>query len=341
MTSTTPMKTRKAPGGRSFSSRNPTTIGAIGLVLIAVLLWSAFNAQKLPIIGGGTIYYAAFSEAAGIKPNDEVRIAGVKVGLVTGVALDGDHVKITFRVKQAYVGNESTAAIKIKTLLGAKFLAINPVGGSRLKAGSQIPLTRTVAPYDIYPTFQQLTNTVEAIDKEQLAKSFQVLSQSFDNTPADVKIAITGLSKLSSTFASRDAALRSLLAKTKSVSGVLADRDTQITQLITDGGLLLDELNSRKDAIQTLLENTAVVSAQLSGLVADNNADLKPALDQLNAVLAILNQNKDSLARGLQLIAPYYRLFTNVTGNGRWFSGYVRNATIGDLTISGFTPGAD
>ena len=57
---------KKAPRGRSFASRNPTTIGAIGLVIIAVLLWAAFNAAKLPIIGGGTQYSAIFSEASGL-----------------------------------------------------------------------------------------------------------------------------------------------------------------------------------------------------------------------------------------------------------------------------------
>jgi len=50
-----PLVTRKAPRiGRSFSSRNPTPIGAIGLVFLLVLLVAAFNASKLPLIGGGT-----------------------------------------------------------------------------------------------------------------------------------------------------------------------------------------------------------------------------------------------------------------------------------------------
>ncbi len=45
-----PLTTRKAPRiGRSFSSRNPTPIGAIGLVFLLVLLVAAFNAAKLPL----------------------------------------------------------------------------------------------------------------------------------------------------------------------------------------------------------------------------------------------------------------------------------------------------
>ena len=67
---------------KPFRDRNPVTIGAISLSVIAVLVFLAFNAQSLPIIGGGTVYKAHFSEAAGLKPDDPVRVAGVKVGKV-------------------------------------------------------------------------------------------------------------------------------------------------------------------------------------------------------------------------------------------------------------------
>jgi len=335
---------RKAPKGRSFGSRNPTTIGAIGLMLIAVLLWAAFNAADLPIIGGGTTYHAYFTEAAGVKANDEVRIAGVKVGTVTSVTLEGDHVNVTFRIKQAYVGDQSTAAIKIKTLLGAKYLSVNPIGGGKLRADGVIPITRTVAPFDIYPTVQQLTQTVGEIGKARLGQAFQTIADTFTNSPETIKSALTGLSSLSDSISSRDEALRGLLAKTNDVTTIVASRDAQIAQLINDGGLLLDELNSRKTAINNLLVNTANVAAQLSGLVADNQAALQPALDQLNGVLAMLQATSDSISRGLQLVAPYLRLFTNVTGNGRWFNGYLRNVNNPSALVPGagvLGPGVD
>ena len=61
-----------------FRERNPVVVGAISLVVVIGLILLAFNADKLPIIGGGTTYYADFSEAGGLKPNDEVRIANLR-----------------------------------------------------------------------------------------------------------------------------------------------------------------------------------------------------------------------------------------------------------------------
>ena len=65
-----------------FRERNPVIIGAVSLAVIAAFMLAAFRAEDLPLIGGGDTYYAAFSEAGGLKANDEVRVAGVRVGKV-------------------------------------------------------------------------------------------------------------------------------------------------------------------------------------------------------------------------------------------------------------------
>lgn len=327
-----PIKTRKTNvGGKSFTSRNPTAIGAIGLVLIMVVLWSGFNAGKLPIIGGGTEYTAMFTEDAGLGPNNDVRIAGVKVGSVSSVALRNDQVKVKFKIKHAYIGDQSTVAIKLKTLLGAKYLAIDSQGTAKQKPGKTISVKRTSSPFDVYPAFTELTQTVDAINTHDLAKAFDVLSEDFSKTPASVKNVVTGLSRLSTTIASRDSQLRELLARTKDVTGVLADRDTELQRLFSDGGLLLDELNARRDAIHSLLINTTTLSIQLEGLVADNTKTIGPLLDNLHQVLSLLQANQDNLDRGLALLAPFFRVFNNSIGNGRWFDNYICNLSPGGI----------
>jgi phospholipid/cholesterol/gamma-HCH transport system substrate-binding protein len=326
--STAPLTTRKAPRiGRSFSSRNPTPIGAIGLVFLLLLLYAAFNAASLPLIGGGTVYHAEFAEDASLKTGDDVRIAGVAVGKVSDVSIDTQHnlVKVGFTVKDGWIGNQSTVDLKLKTLLGEKYLSINSKGTAAQKSGDTIPLKRTTSPFDVYPAFNQLTQTVQDIDTAQLTKAFAVLSADFAGTPASVKPLVTGLSRLSTTIASRDTQLQTLLRAANNVTGTLAARDQDLTTLLTDGNALLNELNLRRDAIHALLINSQTLSIQLRGLVADNQKTIGPLLDNLDQILTLLQNNEDSLDRGIALLGPFYRVFNNVIGNGRWFDNYIQN----------------
>jgi phospholipid/cholesterol/gamma-HCH transport system substrate-binding protein len=326
--STAPLTTRKAPRiGKSFSSRNPLPIGVLGLVFILVLLYAAFNASSLPLIGGGTKYTAYFTESANLKTDDDVRIAGVKVGQVQDVTLDQDKglVKATFTVKDGWVGDQSRVDIKLKTLLGAKYLNIDSVGQNKQDPGKAIPVTRTTSPLDVYPAFTKLTDTVNQLNTTQLADAFKTLAQDFQGTPQYVRSAVTGLSRLSTTIASRNDQLGQLLAAANNVTGTLASRDKDLTQLLRDGNLLLQELNDRRDAIHSLLINTQLLGAQLRGLVADNQKTIKPLLDNLDRILSLLNNNQETLDRGISLLGPFYRLFNNVIGNGRWFDNYIQN----------------
>jgi phospholipid/cholesterol/gamma-HCH transport system substrate-binding protein len=325
-TSAAPVKTRKAPRiGKSFSSRNPTPIGAIGLVFILVLLVAAFNAAKLPLIGGGTQYTALFTDSANLKTGDDVRIAGVKVGKVEDVAIDTtrNKVKVTFTVKNGWVGNASEVDIKLKTLLGAKYLSIDSAGQGA--QDSHKTMTNTKSPYDVYPAFTALTNTVKNLNTKDLTAAFRTLADDFSGTPASVRPVVTGLSRLSTTIASRDAELHTLLQRANQVTQTLSDRDQDLQRLLSDGNLLLAELNNRRDAIHSLFINTQTLSIQLRGLVSDNQKTIGPLLDNLGAVLTLLKKNQDSLDRGLALLGPFYRLFNNVVGNGRWFDNYIQN----------------
>ena len=316
---------------RPFHERNPVVIGAISLIVLGLLVLGAFKADSLPLIGGGTVYSAEFSEAAGLKIDDTVRIAGVKVGKVESIELHGDRVIVDFRVEGAYVGDRSEAAIKIETVLGDKYLALNSLGTAELDPDVRIPLERTAAPYDVVAAFSGLSNTLEQIDTVQLADSFEVLAETFRDTPDNVAASLDGLSRLSESIASRDEALQQLLDRTDTVTRVLADRDEEFTQLIRDSNTLLTEVENRRDLIHDILISTQQLSTQLSGLVADNQASLAPALAALSEVTAILLRNRDNIDGTIEQLGPFVRVFANTLGNGRWFDSYVEGL-IPDLT---------
>jgi phospholipid/cholesterol/gamma-HCH transport system substrate-binding protein len=314
-----------SPAPRRRPRRSPAVLGALGLGFILLALVSVMALDRLPIIGAAMSYHAEFSEAAGLKPGNEVRIAGVKVGSVTGVKLAGNKVDVAFRVKDAWIGNETTASIQIKTVLGQKFLALDPQGTSVADPEKAIPLSRTVTPYDVIDAFSDAARQIDKVDTTQLANSMVVLSQAFQGTPNDIRSAIDGVSRLSDTLAKRDTELRKLFAATKLTTKVLADRNVQFAQLLDYGGQLVTELNQRQQAIRQLLTGAKVVAAELSTLVHQNEQQIGPALSNLSKAIDILNANQANITHTLQLAAPFYSVYANVLGNGRWFDAVVTN----------------
>jgi phospholipid/cholesterol/gamma-HCH transport system substrate-binding protein len=309
-----------------FRERNPVVVGAISLAVIAALILAAFRAQDLPVIGGGDTYYADFAEAGGLKVNDEVRIAGVRVGKVEDVALEGDHVRVTFRVDSgAEFGPETAAAIKVKTLLGAMFLALEPAGEGQMPEGDAIPVERTSSPYDVVDAFSGLAQTSERIDTDQLAQSLTTLADLTRNTPEEFRAALDGVSRLSATVASRNEKINDLLGNLERVSTVLDDRDQDIVALMKDSDVLFRALVARREAVHNLLVSTTSLSKELTALVQQSRDDLEPALEHLENVVDVLNKNEDNLDNSLRLMAPFYRVFANTLGNGPWFDTYIQN----------------
>ncbi|RDI66491.1 MCE family protein [Nocardia pseudobrasiliensis] len=308
-----------------LGKRSPAFMGGLGLFLVLLITASAFSLDKLPIIGAGTKYTAEFSEAAGLKKGNEVRIAGVKVGDVSDVRLDGDRVLVDFRTKDAWVGDQTTASIQIKTLLGQKYLALDPKGSRAADPDKRIPLSRTVSPYDVVDAFSDAAKQIQQTDTAQLATSFKVLSEAFSGTPPEIRGSIDGVARLSETLAKRDEQLKQLFAATNKTTKVLADRNAEFERLLANGGQLLAELNVRQVAIQQLLTGAKSVAAELSALVHDNEQQIGPALTNLRKSIDLLNDNQANISKTLTLAAPFYNIYANVLGTGRWFDAVVVN----------------
>lgn len=305
--------------------RNPVITGLIGIVMVILATAAGFSFDKLPFFGVGTTFTAEFSEAAGLKPGSEVRVAGVKVGQVTAVKLDGNKVLVDYRVSDTWIGDKTRAGIEIKTLLGSKYLSLDPQGSKLADPDEVIPLERTSSPYDVIEAFSDAADSLEEVDSAQLAQSMQVLSEAFAGTPEGIRGALDGVTRLSQTISTRDDAVRQLFAETKETTKIVADRDQEFQQLIARSGELLAELNGRRTAIHQLLVQSQEVSKQLSGLVTDNEEQIGPALAELQAFVDLLVKNQDNLDKSMVQGAQFYNLFNNSLGNGRWWDTSVGN----------------
>lgn len=313
---------------KPFRERNPVIIGLIGLAAIAAMMLGAFRADRLPIIGSGDVYHADFAEIGSLKTGNEVRIAGVSVGKVQKIELAGAKVRVSFKIdKGPEFGTETGADIRVRTLLGAEFLALTPNGPGQLPEGSTIPLERTIAPYDVVEAFSDLSRTTDQIDIPQLSQALDTLGEISTQTPEEFRGAIKGVSDLSRNLAARDDQINTLLINLKKVSGVLNSRNDELVTLFKDSDTLFQAISARRDSIHRLLVSTQTISTQLRGLVKDTRSDLRPALEQLDTVTTMLRKNEASLDEALRIYPAFTRVFSNALGTGPWFDSYLGGLT--------------
>ncbi|AEV73184.1 virulence factor Mce family protein [Mycolicibacterium rhodesiae NBB3] len=320
----------RRPQIKPLAERNRLAVGVVGILVVVLAVIAAFSYDKLPLIKGTTDYSAYFAEAGGIKPGSDVRVSGMSVGRVSKVKLEGTKVLVDFTVRDGVeLGDRTEASIKTETVLGNKMLEITPRGDGRLEG--TIPLERTKSPYDLPTALGDLTITISALDTTQLSSALTTLADTFKETPPDLRIALEGVARFSDTLNIRDAQLRSLLADANKVTAVLGKRSDQIASLVVNTNALLSEILSQRDSVDALMNNLTAVSAQISGLVADNRATLKPALDKVNGVLGILDNRKQELQRTLYLLRRYAMSFGEVLGAGPFFKASLVNLLPGQF----------
>jgi phospholipid/cholesterol/gamma-HCH transport system substrate-binding protein len=308
---------------RSFRERDPVAVGLFGIAALGVVVLGAFN---LTLLQRGTSYHAAFTEAGGLKPNEDVRIAGVKVGRVRSVALERDHVRVGFDVRRGVrVGSLSRVQVKISNILGAHYLDVRPAGTDRQRPGTEIPIARTVPVYEVVPALQDLSGRLQQIDTTRLAGAFDTVSQTLRNSPDSVRRSLDGLRKISRAVSSRDDSLTDLLTRSRSLTTTLADRSGDLAALVSDGGLLLREVDERRAAVRSLLSGTVSLAAQVTGAIEENRATLNPALVRLHKVIDLLNRNQGNLEGALRGLAAFTVTSGDALGSGRWFDGYLQN----------------
>ncbi|MFD4403302.1 MCE family protein [Nocardia sp. NPDC058499] len=304
------------------------TIGVVGLVLAVAVALSALQFERLPFIRGGAVYTAHFADAGGLVTGDDVEVAGVKSGRVEEVSLDGDQVLVRFSVDDSIaLGDKTSAAIKTNTVLGRKSLAVNPDGDGTLTVTETIPVARTTSPYSLNEALGDLGQTVQDLDLQKVNQTLDELSAAFADTPAPLRSALDGVTALSRTINARDQALSDLLSRAQNVTKILADRADAINALLVDGNQLLGELDRRRTAISQMITYVNSLAQQLSGLVHDNEAQLKPALDKLNSVLDLLERNRDNIVAALDGLGPFAAALGEQVGSGPYFQAYVVNAS--------------
>jgi phospholipid/cholesterol/gamma-HCH transport system substrate-binding protein len=322
---------------RRYTDAQILRLGAITLVLMLLVMAASFNLSKFPGFAG-TQYRAEFTDASGLRSGNIVQVGGIRAGRVDEVELEGAKVVVNFEVdSDVEFGTDSQASIEVLNLLGEKYLQLTPAGSGQLEEDSVIPASRTESAYDIVGVFGDLTTTTERIDTGKLEKALSAVSDTMNATAPEVHSTFEGISRLSRTVASRDEQIQSLLSSSHSVSKLLANRSADIVKLMDRSDLVFQEVERRKAAIHRLLVNARILADELRGLARDNQAEIGPALQQVDDLLDMLIRKEDQLKATLDAVGPYSAILGNIIGTGPWFDAYVFN--LAAIPTGEFQPG--
>ncbi len=306
--------------------------GFIGVALIILVIAVGLQPERILTWATSIKHQALFTEAGGLVPGNDVKVSGVKVGTVTDVALQRGKALVTFMVKGSVrLGSDTTAHIRTGTLLGQRILTLESDGKGTLNAADVIPVTRTGAPYSLTDSLSEFTANTADTDTAQLNQSLNTLSDTIDRISPQLGPTFDGVSRLSRMLNERNESLGGLLKSASNVTSILGERSQQVNSLLLNANDLIGVLQERRYAIVNLLANTSALSKQLSGIVADNEKELAPALEKINAVTAMLERNNDNITAAMKGLAKYQMTQAEAVNSGFLYNAFVANLSPGQI----------
>jgi phospholipid/cholesterol/gamma-HCH transport system substrate-binding protein len=202
------------------------------------------------------------------------------------------------------MAQDATAAIKTGTLLGKRFLGVEPGNGPEME-DDLIPVSRTSTPYNVSRSIEDVSAQLRDFDKQKIEDAMNTFADAFQDTPANFRDTFKNLKALSLSVNTRDQNLRALLQHANTVSGVLSDRTESFVKILEDGTPLLLELQRRQEVLDNLFSDFQHVAEQAKKFTRENDEQLGPVLHDTNAVLNILQKNNDNLQLAINRVGNF------------------------------------
>jgi phospholipid/cholesterol/gamma-HCH transport system substrate-binding protein len=305
---------------KNFRERNPRIIGIISILAIAGGTFFAFSINKIPQLKQAYEVKAYFSDAIGLTTDNQVRVAGIKVGQVTGIELKGDRVLVSMEIdNQTKIPKDATAQIKLATLLGTKFVNVDGNGsGPFLSDGDTIPLEHTSVPYEIFQASNEGTGVLEGLNGPRLNKLLSELTTLVKESRTEIGDALSGLNTLGAGLNAKESDFKQLLAGADDLTRLLDDEGNDINRLIDSSNTVLATLAQKREEVQSLLSSTRLLAGELSDLVRTHHAQLDGILNNLHDALVVLDRNVKDIDAALVYAGASSKYFAKIFQNGRW-----------------------
>lgn len=230
---------------------------ALGALVAALIAIGVLNRT-----GGEDPYTArvVVADAAGIRKNSDVKVAGIAAGRVAAIDLDAsDNAVLTleFDESAAPIGADAKAAVRPVNLLGEKYIDLDP-GDLRRAApdGSAIPPDRTSTPVELDDVLNMLDPDTRAGLRVLIAETGMALQgrgTDFNQFLSELPPALDELRELLRSVAGDNDRLQGIVRDSDAVVTSLATRRTEIGRLIADADRALNTTaGARRDLAATI-----------------------------------------------------------------------------------------
>ncbi|MFU8854629.1 MCE family protein [Micromonospora sp. SL1-18] len=321
-----------------------TTPALVKLAIFAVvtLLATGLLAQTLGAFPpDGLTYRARFTDVTGLLPGDDVRIAGVRVGKVSDIAVVDDSIaEVAFTVdRDVPLATSVRAAIRYRNLVGQRYLALTegPGDGRPLRADGLIPLTQTKPALDLTALFNGFRPLFTALNPTDVNKLAYEIIQVLQGEGGTVASLLRRTASLTNTLADRDAVIGRVVTNLNDVLSTLASHDRELDQSVTQLQQFVSGLSADRTAIGEALVNLADLTDTTAGLLRQTRPPLAADVRALDDLAGTLDRNSAAIDATLGRMPERYESLTRVASYGSWFNFYLCDFD-GRVAVAGRAP---
>lgn len=305
----------------------------IGLSLFVVigfgLIWITFGTLNRGVSGQTESYSAIFTDITGLNVGDDVRMAGVRVGRVDSIELDGYQARVGFQVEdEQKVYQNTTATITYQNVIGQRYLglALDKAGDrTELPAGGEIGVQRTQPSFDISALLNGFEPLFSGLDPEQVDNVTGALVRALQGDNTSLVLLIEQMATLAESLAGPDEVLASVITNLNQVVTNLAEHSGQLSTVLTQSRSIIEGLSRHRDEIMGSLTTVSGVTDRIAGLVEGVEPHLNEMLYREPGFTQHVEANKDSFAYlGFNLPALMKGL-SRVSQDGTYLNTYLCN----------------
>ena len=311
---------------------------AVVMSVLTAFLFFTFGQYRTGAVTG---YSALFNDASRLKDGDSVRVAGVRVGTVNGVALQPDKkVVVKFDADRSVVLTDGTkAAVRYLNLVGDRYLELVDGPGStrRLPAGGQINVDHTAPALDLDLLLGGLKPLVRGLNPRDVNALSSALLEVFQGEGGTLQSLFNKSTSFTNTLADNDQTIERLIDNLNTVAATLQKDGGQFSGAIDRLQRLVTGLANDRDTFGPAIDALSSGTVTLADLLGKARPPLSGTVEQLRKLAPNLDNDKDRLDAALQKAPRNYRKLVRLGVFGATIPYFLCQITLRGTDLSGKT----